>query len=398
MKRWSLLSGLTALGALLAWGGMGNSHVAYGADAAKGDEIPTFKYDPEWPKTLPNAWITGNIGAMFVDKDDHIWIAQRPATTTSLGERDLLEDKGTCCTPAPPVMEFDMQGNLLQSWGPIHILDTETKTQKLVGKQVSPPYPDGVWPSNEHGIYLDHKGNVWLTSSNEPSQLSKFTKDGKFLLRIGKGEAKSSNDKENLAGPSGVYVDPKSNEVFVADGYRNRRVIVFDADTGAYKRHWGAYGKPPTDPQVTRPDPDMEKRKQQFELVHCIAHSNDDLLYICDRANSRIQVFKKDGTFVKEAIIEPKQLGLGTSFAIAFSPDKDQKYLYYGDGSDKKIWILRRSDLKVLGSFGSGGRNGGQFVLIHTIATDSKGNLYVGETIDNNRVQRFLFTGMKPAN
>ena len=376
---------------------LGHLQTAVAADAAKADEIPTFKYDPDWPKTLPNGWITGNIGAMYIDKDDHIWVLQRPSMTTGLGERDLLEGKGTCCTPAPPVMEFDMQGNLLNSWGPIHITDKDKK-EVLTAKQVSAPYPEGVWPVYEHGIYLDYKNNLWITDSQGGSHVLKMSRDGKLLLQIGKDMATSSSDKVNLGGPAGVYVDAKSNEVFIADGYKNRRVVVFDADTGKFKRMWGAYGKPPQDPQVSTPDPDMKKRNQQFELLHCIMHSNDDLLYVCDRANSRVQVFKKDGTFVKEGFVEPKLLGMGTSFAMAFSPDKEQKYLYYGDGSDKKIWILRRSDLKVLGSFGAGGRNGGQFNLIHTMATDSKGNIYVGETIDNNRVQRFLFTGMKPAN
>ena len=394
MNRSLFLSGAAMLSAMLV---MGHLQTAVAADAAKAEEIPTFKYDPDWPKTLPNGYITGNIGAMYIDKDDHIWVLQRPSMTTSLGERDLLEGKGTCCTPAPPVMEFDLQGNLLNTWGPIHITDKDKK-DVLAGKQVSAPYPDGVWPVYEHGIYLDYKNNLWITDSQGGSHVLKMSRDGKLLLQIGKDMATSSSDKMNLGGPAGVYVDPKSNEVFIADGYKNRRVAVFDADTGKFKRMWGAYGKPPQDPQVTTPDPDMKKRNQQFELLHCIMHSNDDLLYVCDRANSRVQVFKKDGTFVREGFVEPKLLGLGTSFALAFSPDKEQKYLYYGDGSDKKIWILRRSDLKVLGSFGAGGRNGGQFNLIHTMATDSKGNIYVGETIDNNRVQRFLFTGMKPAN
>ncbi len=387
MKKKIILSAVL-LSASLGMFGVAAHQSAYAAEAAKSAEmIPAFKYDPEWPKVLPNNWILGVIGAVFVDKQDHVWIAQRPATSTSYGYRDLLEGKGTCCTPAPPVIEFDMQGNVLNSWGPIHINDTDGKTQKVIGAPSA--YPDGLWPSNEHTLYIDHKNNIWLSTSNEPSQLVKFTHDGKFLMRIGQQEAKSVTEKTNLAGTAGVYVDPKTNEIFVADGYRNRRVVVFDADTGAFKRMWGAYGKPPQDPQSRQPDPDMKKRAEQFELVHCIVSSNDGLLYVCDRPNSRIQVFKKDGTFVREAVITmdggpPNAAGLGTAMAIAFSPDAEQKFMYLLDAPDKKILILRRSDMKVVGSFGSGGRMGGQLLTPHAISTDSKGNVYVGGTLTDD--------------
>jgi sugar lactone lactonase YvrE len=387
--------------AVLGFGAIGNSDVAFAADAAKpaaktAKEIPIFEYDPNWPKPLPNAWVTGNIGAMYIGKDDHLWIVQRPNSLVSLGERYKLEGWAECCTPAPPVIEFNPAGEVVQAWGAIHITDPETKKDTLVGKQVSGPYPEGMWPESEHALYIDHKNNVWITSQRDPSQLVKFTRDGKFLLRIGKVEAKSSSDKENLAGPTGVYVDPQTNEVFVSDGYRNRRVVVFDADTGAYKRHWGAYGKPPVDPQQPFSSGRLIKRQpDKLAVVHCIVHSNDGLLYVCDRSNSRIQVFKKDGTYVKEVFVEPRDGGMGTAFTVGFSPDPEQRFLYLGDGSDKKIWILDRKSLEILGTFGTPGREGGRFMVIHSIVTDSKGNLYVGETVDNNRVQRFLYKGLK---
>jgi DNA-binding beta-propeller fold protein YncE len=376
---------------------IGSQQVAFSADAPSkaAKDVPTFQYDPDWPKPLPNAWVTGNIGAMYMGKDDHLWIVQRPNSVISLGERDAVAGFGECCAPAPPVIEFNPAGDMVQAWGPVHVTDPDTKAEKLIGKQVSGPYPDGLWPSNEHAIYVDHKSNVWISNQRDPSQLVKFTRDGKFLLRIGTKEATSSNDKANLAGPAGVYVDAKRNEVFVADGYRNRRIVVFDADTGAYKRHWGAYGKPPTDPQqVGNIGPDLKKQREQLSVTHCITASNDELLYVCDRANGRVQVFRKDGKYVREVFIAPRDGGLGTVFAIAFSADPEQRFMYVGDGSNKKIWILNRSDLSILGSFGTGGREGGRFMLIHTMVTDSQGNLYVGETIDNNRVQRFLFKGM----
>lgn len=394
-----LLKTSVVLAALTA--GLMHSQSQGNAAEPAADEVPTFRYDPDFPKQLPNAWMTGNIGAMAIDKNDRIWVAQRPASTTGLSERDALTGAGDCCAPAPPVLVFDQQGNLLKAWGEIHTLDDKTKKQVLIGKQVSEPYGEGVWPSSEHSIFVDHEDNVWLSNNMPPSQILKFTNDGKLLLRIGKQQATSSNDKENMAGPAGIYVDPKANEIFVGDGYQNRRVVVFDSKTGAYKRHWGAYGKPPTDPQqpigMMGPNTDLTKQREQFTIVHCLVASNDGLIYVCDRANSRVQVFKKDGTYVGEVFLEPKNIGIGTTYAIAFSSDPQQKYMYVGDGSDKKIFIVRRSDLKLLSSFGGAGREGGRFMLIHAMVTDSKGNLYVGETIDNNRVQRFLFTGMKPA-
>ena len=211
--------------------------------ASRSTDVPAFEYDPTWPKPLSNNWVTGNIGAMAVDSQDHVWMAQRPSGTTSLGERYGLEGLGQCCFPAPPIMELDQAGTLLQAWGPIH----DDKGQ-LLGKQVWGPFPEVAWPTSEHGIYVDHKGSVWVDSQNPPSQILKFTGDGKTsLLRLGTEESKSSNDTMNFAGPTGLFVDAKANELYVADGYRNRRVIVFDADTGSYKRHWGAYGKRPPD-------------------------------------------------------------------------------------------------------------------------------------------------------
>ena len=219
-------------------------------------------------------------------------------------------------------------------------------------------------------------------------------------MRIGEGEAMSSSDQSNLAGPTGIVVDPESDELFVADGYRNRRVVVFDAATGAYKRHWGAYGEmPPDGPQGGGPvegpyDPTV--RSEQFATVHCLMMSDDGLLYVCDRRNNRIQVFQKDGTFVQEAVVATSG-GFGAVHAIAFSPEPEQRFLYVGDGANKKVWILRRETLETVGSFGRGGRGGGEFLVVHALVVDAEGNLYVGETINNNRLQKFRFVGMQPA-
>ena len=357
------------------------------------DGIPMFEYDPSWPKPLSNNWMTGSIGAITIDAQNHIWVVQRPSSTTNLSERYGLEGIGECCFPAPPIMEFDTEGNLIQAWGPIHGDEGE-----LLGDQVWGPYPDVVWPLHEHGIFVDHQDTVWVGGSASPSHLMRFTRDGTFLMRIGEREATSSNDTLNMAGPTGIVVDPESNELFVGDGYRNRRVVVFDAETGTYKRHWGADGElPPDGPQGGGPvegpyDPAV--RSEHFATVHCLMMSADGLVYVCDRVNNRIQVFQKDGTFVQEAVIAASG-GFGAVHAIAFSSEPGQRFLYVGDGANKKVWILRRDTLETVGSFGRGGRGGGEFLVIHALAVDADGNLYVGETINNNRVQKFRFVGMR---
>jgi hypothetical protein len=369
--------------------------------AAEAGEVPTFQYDPSWPKPLQNHWLLGQIAGMTLDPQGHIWVEQRPATLTSLGEMHGLNGESECCFPAPPILEFDTQGKLLSYWGPIHTREggSTSGKAKLIGPQVWGPHPEIPWPGSEHGIFVDDK-YVYISGNFDPSIVLKFTKDGKTLVRqFGGEEAKSINDTENFAGPTQMVVDPKTNEMYVADGYRNRRVIVLDADTGAYKRHWGAYGhKPPDGPQGGNPIEGAYRpglKSQDFAMVHCLIQSKDDLIYVCDGRNDRIQVFKRDGTFVKEQWVGANATGTpGSAVAMATSPD--QRFLYLADAANHKIWIIRRDDLNVLGSFpNSAGRNGGQVMLPHALAVDAKGNIYVGETTDNDRVQRFNFVGMQ---
>jgi len=403
----STLMGSLCVGAVISYGVLASDRAAQAQQTGKtasnaGDEVPTFRYDPDWPKPLPNGWTTGVIGAIYVTKDDHVWVATRPSAVTASTENYFLEGLGDCCAPAPPVIEFDPTGNVVQAWGAIHANDPATRKQKLVGKQPGPgPYSADEWPSSEHAMFVDYKGNVWISSQSPPSQFLKFTHDGKFLKRFGTQEATSSADTANFAGPTGVWVDPQTNEAYISDGYRNRRIIVLDADTGAFKRMWGANGKPPKDPQQ-KDAFGSDWMADQFSVTHCIVPGNDGLLYVCDRANSRVQAFKKDGTFVREVVLgEPRRptdkTHLGSAWSVGFSPDKEQRFMYVADGTNKKIWIVRHSDLKILGSFGHGGRQGGQFETIHILAVDSRGNIYAGETLSGNRVQRFLFTGVRPA-
>ncbi|MBV8728855.1 MAG: hypothetical protein JO336_03510 [Acidobacteriia bacterium] len=392
---------------------------------AAGVQAPHFEVDPLWPKPLPNHWLLGNVIGVSVDAQDHIWIIHRQGSLEAMENYGVANPPGPkrpgyqgvveaeCCGPAPAVLEFDEAGNLLASWG---------------GK-------DGenyVWPLSNHGILVDYKGNVWIGGNaamqgvpaeetlgpaggpagrgaaartpkpGEPplyhdSMVLKFTQDGKFLMQIGKvGQSRGSNDTTNLGRPAKMFVDPKTNELYVADGYGNKRVIVYDADTGAYKRHWGAYGHKPDDAAMPRYNPNDPPAQQFRNPVHCAELSNDGLLYVCDRVNDRIQVFKPDGTFVKEAFLFKNTLGDGSVWDIAFSKDSQQKYIYLADGSNEKVHVIERESLQVLTSFGDGGRQPGEFYAVHSIATDSKGNIFTTETYRGQRVQKFVYKGMAP--
>ena len=344
--------------------------------AAALDGVPRFEVDPYWPQPLPNNWMFGQVSGVFVDPQDHVWIANRPR---SLDDHDRYgaDGKADCCSPAPAIIEFDTEGNVLHAWGG--------------------PGTGFEWPDNEHGLILDHKSNLWITGNGAmDTNILKFTRDGKFLLQIGKhGTTGGSNDTANLNRPAAVAAYAPANEIFVADGYGNRRVIVFDADTGAYKRHWGAYGKPPDDAASNARTFEGEG-PPQFNTVHGIRISNDGLVYVGDRRNNRIQVFRPDGTFVTESYVQRKTAGdEGTTFDFAFSPDPEQKFLYIPDGTNKKVQILERATLDVIGAFGGHGGHGAQeFYHIHSIATDSKGNIYLGESF-GQRVLRYRLAGMR---
>ena len=361
-------------------------------------QAPMFEVDPLWPKPLPNHWILGQTIGVSVDGQDHIWIIHRggslePGETHAVTNPPIAQ----CCAPAPPILEFDEAGNLLKSWGG--------------------PGNGYDWPDSNHGITIDYKGNVWIggngrgpapttadegraaaaTASYNDNMVLKFTQDGKFLMQIGKpNHSKGSNDIENLRLPAKTFIDQQTNEVYVADGYANHRVIVFDADTGKYKRHWGAYGNKPDDADLGRYNPYDPPAKQFRNPVHCADLSVDRLLYVCDRVNDRLQVFKPDGTFIKEAFLNKNTLGSGSVWDIAFSKDPQQKYIFLADGENDKVHILLRDTLQILTSFGEGGRQPGEFYGVHSIATDSKGNVFTTETYRGQRVQKFVYKGLGP--
>ena len=331
-----------------------------------------FAFDPTWPKPLPDNWTLGSVVGVAMDSRDHIWIVQRPSSLSSQ-ERGADEDPplAECCRPAPPVIEFNQEGDVVQAWGG--------------------PGDGYEWPESEHGIFIDHMDNVWLGGNGgTDSHVLKFTRDGDFLLQIGaQGQGQGSNDTANFGQPAEIDVDPETNEVFIADGYGNRRVAVFDGDTGEYKRHWGAYGNVPTDDAYTY-DPDAPPSQQFGRPVHCATLSADGRVYVCDRDNNRIQVFERDGTFIDEVFIAERTLDFGTAFDVDFSPDADEQFLYNIDGMNEKIWVISREDLSIVDSFGFGGHQAGGFTAAHSLAVDASGNIYVGETLEGKRVQRFV--------
>lgn len=350
---------------------------AQGQAAAPMVDAPKFEVDPTFPKPLPNGWLMGMAIGIAVDAQDHIWIVHRP-DTLSAAEAAADENPPTakCCKRAPPVLQFDQQGNLLKAWGG--------------------PGQGYEWPESNHGIFVDHKGVVWIGGNGtNDAHVLKFTQDGKFIAQFGKsGKTAGSNDTVNFGRVAKIFVDPKANEAYLADGYLNKRVAVIDADTGAFKRYWGAYGNKPDDANLGPFDPDAPLAQQFRTPVHCSDLSVDGLVYVCDRPNNRLQVFTADGKFVKEQIIAKRTLGDGAVWDVAFSRDPQQRYLYVADGKNERVYILRRDTLEMLSSFGDGGRQPGQFFAVHSIVTDSKGNIFTTETYEGRRLQRFNFKGV----
>ena len=352
------------------------STVPIGAEQkpATAGAAPQFAVDPSWPLELPNKWILGAVTGVFVDAKDHVWITHLPETLTE--EETSVEQKppiATCCVAAPPVLELDATGKLVQGWGQGSVDDTSN------------------WPRNPHGIFVDHNDFVWIGTYMH-HRVQKFTRDGKLVLTIGQYDKNAgSNDTTLLGGPSGIWVDPKTNEAFISDGYRNRRVIVFEGATGKYLRHWGAYGNKPDDTEKFDPKTMASGAlPKQFSTPHGLTGSKDGRIYVADRRGNRIRVFDQQGKFLSEKIIAPATLASGSAFVIVLSPDPQQQWLYLADGTNHKVWILRRSDLEVVGEFGRGGRQLGQFLRPHGMSVDSRGNLYVGEASTGRRVQRFL--------
>ena len=354
-------------------------------------DAPRFEVDPLWPKPLPNHWIVGNVIGVGIDSKDHVFIVHRNDTFDAQKETGAAANPkiSECCVPAPPVLEFDPAGNLINAWGG--------------------PAPGHHWPQSNHGISVDNKNNVWIGGNGTcptggtadcpagagDSFILKYTHDGKFLMEIGTPFQKvNSTSMTSFGRVAKISFDYKANEAFVADGYGNHRVAVVDMDNGKIKRFWGAYGKVPSDTNLGPYDPAAPLAQQFRTPVHCAEPSTDGLVYVCDRPNDRIQVFRKSGEFVKEKIIKPQTRGDGSVWDIAFSRDAQQKYIFLADGKNEKVYVMDRQSLEIITEFGDGGRQPGQFFAVHSIATDSKGNIFTTETYEGKRLQRFVYKGM----
>ncbi|HEX6314457.1 MAG TPA: hypothetical protein VFZ73_06335 [Gemmatimonadaceae bacterium] len=381
-------------------------------------QAPRFEVDPYWPKPLPNHWLLGSGTGIAIDARDHVFVIHLTDNFVARTETGAgtITPPGECCSAAPNVLEFDPAGNLVKSWGG--------------------PGQGYEWPAQNAAIALDPSGNFWIGGiGGTDTRILKFSKDGEFVAQYGKGYAApaaptaaadtqyagqspgrgqagraggrggrggrgpapmappASTSTEAFGGVTAFAFDPAAGEVFVADGMRNRRIAVVDAGTGAIKRFFGAYGETPNDAAPSTYSPN-DPPSRQFAGVRCIERSADGLLYVCDAKNNRIQVFQKDGKFLREARIAPNTLGNGSVWDVAFSRDPQQRYLYVADGSNMKIHVLERATLNHLTSFGGGGRYPGQFLAVSGVATDSKGNLYTIEAEQGKRLQRFVFKGV----
>ncbi len=371
------LAGAMVLVLAAGCGGNGNSQSEPESSA---DGVPIFEVDPMWPKPLPNHWVLGSAIGVAVDAEDHVWIVHR-GNGNARTELGAAQDPptGECCLPAPNILEFDSEGNLLRSWGG--------------------PGEGYDWPSSNHGIAVDPMGNLWIGGNGEDdAHILIFAQDGTFLKQYGHpGGNKGSLDKENFGRVAKISIDAAANEAYIADGYLNKRVAVLDVTTGEFKRYWGAYGNEPDDTDIGLYNPDEPPAQQFRNPVHAAEPSNDGFVYVCDRPNNRIQVFKKDGTYVTEKIIARMTLGGGSTWDIAFSRDTEQKFLYLADGQNMNINVIERKTMEILTTFGDGGRQPGQFYGVHSIATDSKGNIYTTETYEGKRVQKFVYKGLGTA-
>lgn len=385
--------------------------VGFGAAAPP---VPSFTVDSLWPKPLPNHWLLGSVTGVAVDAHDHIWVVHRGGDSlnarTEMGAATDPKTAEDCCVPAPQVLEFAADGTLLSHWGG--------------------PGAGYDWPVSPGGLTVDERGNVWMTAAGPPdipgagqavpagrggargaargggrgagranapppkpedAQVLEFSPTGSFLLQIGKAGAPGGSDSTTaLNRPAGV--DVSGGEVYVADGFVNHRVAVFDAQTGAFKRSWGGSGDTPDDALQPPYDPNQAPGKQ-FRSVGCVRVAHDGKVYVCDRGNDRIQVFDKKGTYLAQAFVSKSTLETGSVWDIALSRDPQQQFLYVADGHDQKVFILRRDTLETVGSFGDGGRYPGTFYSVGSVAVDSKGNVYTGETLEGKRVQKFVRKG-----
>ena len=363
-------------------------------DAPPPAGVPVFQLDPSWPAPRGDAdarWphLDRNATSVAVDPRDHVWMMQVPTP-------EDFEAEMAGGPQVPRVFEFDPAGNVIRSWG-----GPQTSDVWMLPPDPDMPYPSGT-PA-EHGMYVDHENNVWVTGNGHVAL--KFSPDGELLLQVGEpGRTNGSSDTALLGNSCELTVDAATNELYVADGYNNRRVIVFDGDSGEYRRHWGAYGNAPVDFELMEDglysdDSQLympgEPPQPQFLAVHCVSVAQDGTVYVCDRQRNRVQVFERDGTFLTEFPVAPDtpaELGFpqgegavrfGSASTIGFSVDPAQHFMYVGDNMNATIWIYRRSDLELIGSIATNPSAN------HYLTVDSAGNIY------NSGLQKFAFAGVQ---
>jgi hypothetical protein len=352
--------------------------IAYAKDKDKIAKPPNYVVDPSWPKQLPNNWLIGQVAGLAVDRNDHIWVLQRPRSLTA-DEAGLAQNppRSACCLPAPSVLEFDKAGNVVQAWG-------------------GPGYvPD--WPATEHGLWVDRQGFVWVAGNGGGDRmLLKFTKNGVLVGQIGHAgdtSPRNNQDTTKLGQVASMWVDDAAHEVYIADGYLNNRIIVYDSDTLQFKRGWGAYGKPLSAISNTPPPayvPGGPLATDFRNPMHYVGLTKDGLVYASDRVSDRIQVFNKQGVFIQEFFVRPETRGNGSTWQAIGSADDKQAYLLVPDGENNVVWILNRANGSVVSTFGHSGRNAGQFHWVHVGALDSNGTFYLGEVDTGKRLQKFV--------
>jgi DNA-binding beta-propeller fold protein YncE len=389
--------------------------------SAASQNVPAYRNIPLWPRPFADdSWVLGSVTGVAVDAQNRVWVLHRGNESLEANEKGMVPPTGglpsssVCCVAAPYVLEYDADGRLVSSWG-----------------GPSSGYP---WPQVAGGIAVDAKGNVWIAAAGPEPQpaggrgrgaaaaaaaagaagrgappappppdahVLKFTRDGRHLLTIGRpGQIGAPDSQTDLNRPSAIAVDSAANEVFIAD-MGNRRVVVFDADKGLYKRHWFAYGEKAAGAAPGPYNPNDPPAKS-FRDITCIEIARDGMVYVCDKSSNRIQVFDKSGKFIKEAFVAKNTMGgvLSGSFGVinaagavweaALSQDQQQRYLFVADGMNKKVRVLLRDSLTEVGAIGSGGRYPGQFLAVNSVAVDAQGNLYTGETHHGKRVQKFV--------
>lgn len=362
--------------------------------------VPQFKLDATWPKRLPHSWQMGAVTSVYVDRHDVVWTTNQ-SNRLNANDRALEIGEGLCCTTAPQVIAFNQGGDVVKSW--------YTAGDQCKGKGYRCFDGDGL-----HSVYVDARDNVWVTGrGGGDSHVLKFDYEGKFLLQIGGDDKEGccgNQDPDNLGGGTGMAFWPATNEIFVTDGYVNRRVVVYDATTGKFKRMWGAYGHQPPQSSLTSgrggpgqaggpPTMTSEEPERRFEgegakewsTVHGVAITPDGVVWIADRVGNRMQQFRIDGTYIREAFVaRPTKVASGTVYGFAFSRDPQMAYVYVTDGSNKRVHILDRQTLREVGFVGgTGGQLAGSFYHLHGAATDLSGNLYTAEAAGNARLQRF---------